>query len=111
MFLNLWRKRPIEKRAYERIPKCLGVKVLNGDSLHKGLVTNLSQNGMYFITGAYLSSGQNIEVSIPFKEGNLKATVKVIRIKKDNIFDGFGAELLNSHSDYLEFVNSLRTIL
>jgi hypothetical protein len=111
VLLNFWRKTPIEKRAYERIPKHLDMKVLNNGSLHYGLVTNLSENGMYFITGANLSSGLNIEVSIPFKEDNLKVPVKVIRIKKDNLYHGFGAEISIPYQDYIDFVHSLNVLL
>ena len=108
---KFWRKKPKEKRAYERIPTLLDVKVLNGDSLHNGLVTNLSEKDMYFITGANLSSGLNIEVSIPLKEDNLKVPVKVIRIKKDNLYDGFGAELSSLSQDYIDFVHNLKANL
>jgi len=109
MFLNFWRKK--EKRAYERIPINLEIKVLNGDSPRIGIVTNLSENGMYFITGANLSSGLNIEVSIPFKEDEVKVPVKVVRIKKDNMYPGFGAELLSQYQDYIDYVHSLKAPL
>ncbi len=59
---------------------------------------------MYIITGFHPSSGLNIEVSIPFKEDQLKVPVKIVRTKKTGyIYDGFGAELLNSSQDYMEF--------
>ncbi len=106
MFMNFRRK----KRAYERIPIFLDIKVLNGDLQHIGLVTNLSENGMYFISGANLSSGLNIEVSIPFKKNYIMVPVKVIRRKKDNIYDGFGAELTNPYQDYIDFVCSHKAL-
>ena len=97
----------MEKRAFERIPIHLNVRVHTGDSLHSGLVTNLSENGIYFISGATLSSGLNIEVSIPFKQDVLKVPVKIVRTKKTGyLFDGFAAELLNSSQDYIEFAHS-----
>ena len=109
MFLNFWRKK--EKRAYERLPIILDIKVLNSDSPSYGLVTNISENGMYFMTGTNLSSGLNIEVSIPFKEDEVKVPVTVIRIKKDNIYDSFGAELSSPYQDYIDFVHSLKAPL
>jgi hypothetical protein len=56
------------KRVFERIPIFLNVLLLNGGSLHSGLMTNFTEQGMYVITGAHLSSGLNIELSIPFKK-------------------------------------------
>ena len=63
---------------------------------------------MYFITGANLSSGLNIEVSIPSKHDVIKVPIRVIRIEKDNIYDSFGAELLNPCQDYRDFVHSIK---
>ena len=108
MFLRFWSKK--EKRAYERIPTYLDIKVLNGDFPHNGLVTNLSENGMYFITGANLYSGLNIQVSISIKDDNVKVPVKVVRTKKDNMYDGYGAELSNPFQDYEDIIHSLKTL-
>jgi hypothetical protein len=97
----------MEKRAFERVPIHLNVRVLNDGSLHNGLMTNLSEQGMYVITGAHLSSGLNIEVFIPFNDDQLKVPIKIVRTKKTGyLFDGFAAELLNSSQDYIEFAHS-----
>ncbi len=107
MFQKFRRNKPVEKRIYERIPIHLDVRVFNNGSLHNGLVTNFSENGMYFISGANLSSGLDIEVSIPLKEDDLKVPVKIIRsAKTGNLYDGFGVKLLNSSQDYIEFVHN-----
>jgi hypothetical protein len=109
MVLNFWRKNSTEKRTYERIPTHLFVRFLNGDSLHNALLTNLSENGIYFISETYLSSGLNIEVSIP---NPLKVPFKIIRTAKTGcLYDGFGAELSEQLKDYLEFVDSLKASL
>jgi hypothetical protein len=101
MFLNSWRKKTIEKRSYKRIPKHLDIKILNGNSQHNGLVTNLSENSMYFITDANLSCGLKIEVSIAFNEDNLVVPFKVVRRKKNGLYDGFAAELSSPCQDYI----------
>lgn len=101
----------MEKRNFQRIPTHVHahVRVLNLGSLHSGLITDLSENGMSIITGEYLSSGQDIEVYVPSKEDNLKVPAKIIRkINTGNLYDGFGAELLNSSKDYLEFFYNIR---
>ena len=102
----------MEKRAFERIPIHLNVRVHNSGSLHNGLVTNLSEQGMYIITGAHLSSGLNIEVSIPFKQDVLKVPVKISRTEKTGfLYDGVGVELLSQSQNYLGFVHSLKASL
>ncbi len=109
---KFWRDNPLEKRSHERIQTLLDVKVLNDGSLHKGLVTNLSEKGMYFITSASVSSGLNIELIFPLEGDDLKVPVKIIRtIKTGRLYDDFGAELLNSSQDYIEFVHSLKASL
>jgi hypothetical protein len=107
MFQKFWKNTPAEKRSNERIPIHLNVGVVNSDSLHNGLVTNFSENGIYFLSGANLSSGLDIQVVIPLKEDHLNVPVKIIRRAKTGyLYDGFGAELLNSSQDYIEFVHN-----
>lgn len=102
----------MEKRAYERIATHFFVRFFNVDSLHNGLVTNLSENSIYFISEANLSSEFIIELSIPLKEDDLKVPVKINRIAKTgNLYDGFGAELLSQSQDYIEFVHGLKALL
>ena len=109
---KFWRNKSIEKRSHERIQRHLDVKVLNGGSLHNGLVTNFSEKGMCFITDASISSGVNIDLTFPLYEDDLKVPVKIIRTKKTGyLYDDFGAELINSSQDYIKFVQSLKASL
>ena len=108
MVLNFSGKK--ENRAYQRMPIHLDINVLNGDSQHIGLVTNLSENGMFFITGANLSAGLNIEVSMTYMEYELIVPVNLIRIKKDNIYAGFGAKLSSPYQSYIDFVYSFKAL-
>jgi hypothetical protein len=105
--MKLWNKGIKEKRTSKRIPTHFLVNFFNGDSFHYGLVTNLSEKGIYFIAGADLSSELNIEVSIPLKEEMLKVPVKINRTERTGyLYDGFGAELSNSSQDYIEFLRN-----
>ncbi len=102
----------MEKRAYKRIPIHIYISFFCGDSYHNGLMTNISENGIYFISGADLSSGLNIDVSIPLKEDSLKIPVKIIRVKKTgNLYNGFSAEISSPFQDYEKFVQSLQASL
>ncbi len=67
---------------------------------------------MHFISGADLSSGLNIDISIPLKEESLKIPVRIIRSEKaGNLYDGFSAEISSPLQDYVEFVESIQASL
>ena len=102
----------MEKRAFKRIPIHLYIRFFCGDSCHNGLVTNISENGMHFISGADLSSGLNIDISMPLKEESLKIPVRIIRSEKTgNLYDGFSAEISSPLPDYIGFIESLKNSL
>ncbi len=95
----------MEKRTYKRIPVQLFITVFNDDYIYDGLMINISESGVYFISRADLSSGSNIQVSIPFEQDILKVSVKIKRVENTyNEYDGFAAELLKSSQDYIRFV-------
>jgi len=97
----------MEKRTYKRIPVHLIISVFNGGFINDGLMINISESGIYFISRATLSSGLNIQVSIPFEQDVLKVPVKIKRIENTyNEYDGFAAELLKSSQDYIKFVRN-----
>ena len=101
---------PVEKRSHERIHTLLDIKVLNDNTINKGLVMNLSERGVYFITGASISTGLNIELIFPLEGDELKVPVKIIRtIKTGRLYNDFGAELLSSSQDYIEYVHTLKS--
>ncbi len=97
----------MEKRTYKRIPIHLMVTVFNGGFIHEGLMINISEGGIYFISRATLSSGLNIQIAIPFRQDFLKVPLKIKRIERTyNEYDGFAAELLKSSQDYIKFVRN-----
>jgi hypothetical protein len=57
----------MEKRAFKRIPSFFDAKLFCDDIVYDALILNLSQNGIYFSAGAYLSSGLNIKISMPLE--------------------------------------------
>ncbi len=99
----------MEKRTFKRIPIHLYIRFVCGDACQNGLVTNISENGMHFISGADLPSGLYIDISIPLKEESLKIPVRIIRSEKTGcLYDGFSAEISSPIQDYEEFVQSLQ---
>ena len=82
--------------------------MLYGDELfHGAFILNISQNGIYFGSNAELSSGSNVEISMPIENPALTVHCKVVRISEtDMISPQFGAELLNPSQEYIKFVHS-----
>lgn len=110
MFFKFWKNHKTEKRAFQRIPAHLFVTFLNSSSSHNALVTDISENGVYFITEPYLPPGFNTILTLSVNDSkDIELPVKIIRtMKTGGIYDGFGAELSEQSGEYLEFVRSIR---
>lgn len=98
-----------EKRIASRIPAHLFARYPHSDSIRAGLVKNLSEDGLYFISGADLPRGSRIELSILFNEDIIKVPVIIRRTEKTrylyakktgSLHKGFGAEILNQSQGY-----------
>ena len=97
----------MEKRAFKRIPSFFNAKLFYDDIFYDALIINVSQNGIYFSSKAYLSSGLNIEISIPLKSAELKVPFKIVRMSKTGMpYPRFGAELLSPSQEYIKFIDS-----
>jgi hypothetical protein len=92
----------MERRAFERIPTFFSAKLLYGNSLQYGYVTNLSKSGICIITDVYFPSDSDLEILIPLSdEDTLKFPVKFKR----------AVGILNPPQKYLDFVDSRITAL
>ena len=97
----------MKRRAFARIPSFFNTKLYYDDYSYYALILNLSQNGIYFISDAYLLSGLNITISIPLETTELKVPFKIVRIPTiDSIYRRFGAELLSPSQEYTNFIHS-----
>jgi hypothetical protein len=112
MDFHFWRKEFKEKRKYKRLETNLYVQFFHDDSLYDGLVTDLSEIGIGFITGAYFTPGLILMMHTPQREEVLNVPVKISRaVKTGSLYDDFGAEVLNPPPNFLDFVGSLRSSL
>lgn len=99
----------MKKRAFERIPSDTQVNFLFGNSMHRGVVTNISKNGMYITTEKCLPRKSTFEILFPYKEEVLKLPAQVKRvIERHGFCDAMGIELLNPPVPYLELVGISR---
>lgn len=109
----------MERRAYERIPipARVQVKFLLGNMIYPGVVTNVSENGMFIGTKLSFPIGTDLEIALILPtEEVLKIPIRVKRTTKTDAFyeyeynnyNGMGVELLSSPHRYKQFVNELR---
>lgn len=107
----------MKKRKFERISARIRAIFYCDSTLYPGIVTNLSENGIYFESENRLPFKSNFkilhslkskaELLIPFKDKTLEVPVKVRRLIKTNVYyNGMGIEVLDPTKEYLEFVRS-----
>lgn len=101
------------RRVSWRIPIQIHVTLYCGSRTYSGTVTNISESGMFIRSDEMiLPKGSQFNVSIPTKEETLDVPVKLIRnVKKDDVYEGMGVELLNPPKGYLDFVENLLFVL
>ena len=99
----------MERRAYERLLSELQARILYGDIVYTGMVTNLSENGMS------IKSNRAVEIGMLKNGQTVKITVKVRRSGRSSFYNigsedhGIGVVLINPPRGYLEFVKKSRT--
>jgi hypothetical protein len=99
----------MEKRALERIPVNVQANFFYGKTMYSGLVTNISQKGMYIKINVCPHFESQFELLLPFKNDVLKVLVEVLRfVNIDDVCYGMGIKVLKSSQEYLEFVESQR---
>ena len=97
----------MEKRAFERITVNVQANFFYGKTMYTGLVTNISQNGMYIKIEVCPHFESKLEMLLPFKDEVLKVPVEISRsVKIDDACYGMGVKVLNLSQDYSAFFQS-----
>jgi len=103
-----------EKRSYRRIPSNLQARVLYGNLIYSGKVTDISENGMF------INTKMNFPVNVVFllvvmvNDSVIKIPIKVkrtVRFQKDysgNGSSGIGVELVSTPQGYLDYVSNCK---
>ena len=98
----------IEKRAYKRIASHLYARFFYDGILYTGIVTDISNNGMYIKAKKRLPLRSIFELQIPLMKEVLNVSVKVSRIVNiSDIYKGLGIEVWNQPKSYLELLIKL----
>jgi hypothetical protein len=104
----------MERRAYERLFSELQARILYGDIIYTGMVTNLSENGMFIRTRANFPVDAVFDIVVLKNGQTVKITVKVRRSGRSSAYGigsedhGIGVMLINPPRGYLEFVEKSR---
>ena len=101
---------PKERRAFERFPANLDARLLYGNLIYAGMVTNLSKNGMFVSTRVKFPVNSEFMMVVLLNNRTIKIPVKVRRrVKKENGYyskmdNGIGVELLDTPQNFLDYV-------
>jgi len=101
----------MERRTSKRVETNLRATIFSGDHICSGAITNISENGMYINADISLPLQIKLEVLLHTGEDFLKLPVKVRRLTKSSeTYKGIGVELLSPTDNYLNFVNTLKSV-
>jgi len=101
----------MEKRADPRSSASIGVRFFYGNMFYSGTITDISKKGMFINTTDCMPRDFNIVILIHYKNDIVSVNSRVVRLRQNyNRFDGMGIEIIHPKKNYLEFVESLRTI-
>lgn len=99
----------MQRRAFKRIPADFKVRYFCGDTACNGIVTDLSENGMFIDTTLDFPFDSNFELVLPLNDEVIKISALIKRvIKNKGVYEGMGVELVNPPENYLQLVNELR---
>jgi hypothetical protein len=100
----------IEKRLSDRISTNVEVRFFCGNMFYSGMITNLSENGMFISTKRCLPFDSTFEILFRSEHEIMKVPVKVSRIEKtEGFYDGMGLELLERPRSYSAYLNQLKS--
>jgi hypothetical protein len=101
----------MRKRSCERKPSSLLVKFNHCDTIHYGIVKNVSERGMCIKSGVCLPCDSPALLLIPLKDEHLAvdATVKWVK-NTDEFYDCMGVEMSEPPERYLQIVANIKSV-
>ncbi len=96
----------MEKRYCLRLPTSIDIKYYSGRDEHRGVITNISLNGMCIKTDIQCPPDEELEVVIPAYNEEIKVPAKVHRPEEDDR-ECMGLEVTESPEGYVRFVDTL----
>jgi Tfp pilus assembly protein PilZ len=107
----------MEKREFQRLPVNLQLRLFYGNMVYTGVVTNLSENGMFISTKMSFPIDSVFIAVILLNEHTLKIPIKIRRTVRSGDHlnrpedNGVGVGLLEPTREYMDFVSKTRASL
>ncbi len=99
----------MQNRAYNRISVQLDAMYYCGIMIYSGIVTNISENGLFMHTKLDFPFHINFEMIMPSNKGILNFPVKLTRLEKfEGIYNGIGVQISAPPQSYLDYISNLR---
>lgn len=98
-------------RAFERKPSSIEIRFYCCGNDYGGTVTNISEYGMFIVTGGVsFPFDSKFEIAFPIEGEVFNIPVKVSRLSKSrDIYDGMAVEIIKPPEKYLTFLDNLKS--
>jgi len=96
-------------QRHPRFTKRLEVKFTSGRDSYKGILSNLSQNGLFIRTNRGFTPGTVIDIELIMPDGTLSLLKGIVRWASKThlaIKNGMGIELLEKDTTFMNFVKT-----
>ncbi len=101
----------MQRRQAKRINVKIEAMFHCGNKVCNGVVTNISEKGMFIDTKLVFPVDMNFDLIIPFRDSRLRFPVKITRLQKaQGKYVGLGLEIAGSHEHYIDYVSKLREL-
>ena len=100
-------------RSFDRIPILMNAIITCQDHVYRGMVTNLSEKGM-FIRTYVVTPPLDPQVEITLTIGETSISLSGRPVRSENIrgyYTGIGIEVINPPQNYLDLFDSLLAVL
>ena len=92
-----------------RFTKRLEVKFSSGGDTYKGILSNLSQNGLFIRTNRGFGPGSIVDIELMLPDGTISVLKGIVRWASKThlaVKNGMGIELLEKDTTFINFVTS-----
>jgi Tfp pilus assembly protein PilZ len=94
-------------QRHPRFTKRLEVKFTSGRDTYKGILSNLSQNGLFIRTNRGFAPGTTIDIQLMMPDGTISFLKGIVRWASKThlaIKNGMGIELLEKDTTFMDFI-------
>ena len=111
---NYTKNKHKDKREFKRLETSLQISLFYGNMIYSGMVSNLSESGMFISTKRQLPVDTMLVTSLMIDEKPLQIPIRIRRaVNAANALDtaasGVGVYILRSSRDYLNFLGKYRS--